>query len=400
MGTMVAAGNPLAPLKRILESFKIKSDGEQPPLLGGMVGYISYDMIRFFENIPDASSDPFGLPLASFYLVDTLLVFDHVQRKLKFLALAGPGEERQVRSKIDHLVEVMNSPLVAPPRRTVAPLQEDLVSNFTPERFCSAVDEIKEYIRSGDCYQLVLSQRLSGKTDADSFAIYRALRMLNPSPYLFYLDLDDTKIIGSSPEALVRLEGRQATVRPIAGTRPRGKTVREDHELAVELAADEKERAEHVMLVDLGRNDLGRVCDYGTVTVDEFMQIERYSHVMHMTSNVVGTLRKDYNQFDLFRAAFPAGTVSGAPKIRAMQLIEKLEGQKRGPYAGAVGYFSLSGDMDWAIAIRTIVMRDKTFYLQAGAGIVADSVPDKEYEETLNKIAALKRAIAIAEEGV
>lgn len=393
-------GNPLAPLKQVLEAFTIQSDGDQPPLLGGMVGYISYDMIRFFENIPDQSVDPLGLPLATFYLIDTLLVFDHVQRRLKFLALAAPGEEAQVRAKLDRLVEVMNSPLVIPPRQTVAPLQDALSSNFTRGRFCTAVDAVKEYIRSGDCYQLVLSQRLHGKTDAEPFTIYRALRMLNPSPYLFYLDLDDTKIIGSSPEALVRLEGRQATVRPIAGTRQRGKSSKEDNELAVDLKADEKERAEHVMLVDLGRNDLGRVCEFGSVTVDEFMQIERYSHVMHMTSNVIGTLRQEYDQFDLFRAAFPAGTVSGAPKIRAMQLIEELEGQKRGPYAGAVGYFSLSGDMDWAIAIRTIVMREKTFYLQAGAGIVADSVPEREFEETMNKIAALKRAIAIAEDGV
>lgn len=392
--------NPLAPLKQVLEAYSIESEGDQPPLLGGMVGYISYDIIRFFENIPDQSIDPLGLPLATFYMIDTLLVFDHVQRKLKFLALASPDEEATVRDRVKGLVEIMNSPLHIPPKTTVEAQQDELLSNFTKDEFCGAVDTIKEHIRAGDVYQLVLSQRLTGKTEADPFTIYRALRMLNPSPYLFYLDLDDTKIIGSSPEALVRLEGRQATVRPIAGTRPRGKTSNEDQELAVELSADEKERAEHVMLVDLGRNDLGRVCEFGSVNVNEFMQIERYSHVMHMTSNVIGTLRPDYDQFDLFRAAFPAGTVSGAPKIKAMQLIEGLEKQKRGPYAGAVGYFSLSGDMDWAIAIRTIVMRDKTFYLQAGAGVVADSVPECEFEETRNKIAALKRAIEIAEEGV
>jgi len=392
--------NPLAPLKQVLEAYSIESEGDQPPLLGGMVGYVSYDIIRFFEKIADESTDPLGLPLATFYMIDTLLVFDHVQRKLKFLALAAPDEEAKVRAKVKELVAIMNSPLEIPPKTTVAALQDQLTSNFTQEEYCTAVDTIKEHIRAGDVYQLVLSQRLTGKTDADPFTIYRALRMLNPSPYLFYLDLDDTKIIGSSPEALVRLEGRQATVRPIAGTRPRGKTTNEDQELAVELSADEKERAEHVMLVDLGRNDLGRVCDFGSVNVNEFMQIERYSHVMHMTSNVVGSLRPEFDQFDLFRAAFPAGTVSGAPKIRAMQLIEELEKQRRGPYAGAVGYFSLSGDMDWAIAIRTIIMRDKSFFLQAGAGVVADSIPEREFEETRNKIAALKRAIEIAEEGV
>jgi anthranilate synthase component 1 len=274
-----------------------------------------------------------------------------------------------------------------------------LISNFTEPEFCAGVEKIKEYIRAGDVYQLVLSQRLTGETEADPFLIYRALRMLNPSPYMFYLDMDEIKLIGSSPEALSRLENRLATVRPIAGTRPRGKTDEEDRLLAKQLLEDEKERAEHVMLVDLGRNDLGRCCEYGSVAVPEFMEIERYSHVMHITSHVTGTLSPKLDQYDLFHATFPAGTVSGAPKIRSMQLIEELENLKRGPYAGAVGYFSLSGDMDWCIAIRTIIMKGKNYFLQAGAGIVADSVPEREFVESNDKIAALRKAIEMAEEG-
>jgi anthranilate synthase component 1 len=391
---------PLAPIKQLLGSYEISGGNSHPPLLGGMVGYISYDLVRHFERIPDSSHDSLGLPLATFYLVDTLLVFDHVKRSLEFLALADESDEQQVREKVDSLVAATQAPLKIHEKSSVEAGNRELKSNLSRDEFCTAVEAIKEYIAAGEVYQLVLSQRLSGETDADPFSIYRALRMLNPSPYLFYLDLDDTKLIGSSPEALVRLSGRRATVRPIAGTRPRGQTVEEDQKLASELLADEKERAEHVMLVDLGRNDLGRCCKFGSVTVNEFMKVEQYSHVMHITSNVTGTLRDDFDQFDLFRATFPAGTVSGAPKIRAMQLIEKLEGLKRGPYSGAVGYFSLSGDMDWCIAIRTIIMKQRSFFLQAGAGIVADSVPEREYQETMDKLAALKRAIEIAEEGI
>jgi anthranilate synthase component 1 len=367
--------------------------------LGGAVGYISYDFARFFEPIPNLLDDNSDMPLALFYLIDTLLVFDHVQRRLKIMCLQTNSNRREAEDKLEQIAEILRSPLNLPAAKEHLRSGKNLVSNFTKEEFCQAVMKVKKHIVAGDVYQQVISQRLSGATDSDSFMIYRALRMLNPSPYMFYLDFDQFKLIGSSPEALVRLENGMATVRPIAGTRPRGSDEKEDRQLESELLADEKERAEHVMLVDLGRNDLGRCCDIGSVKVTDFMTVERYSHVMHMTSNVVGRLKSGLSQFDLFRAAFPAGTVTGAPKIRAMQLIEEYEKIRRGPYAGAAGYFSLSGDMDWCITIRTIIMQDKNFYLQAGAGIVADSVPEREYDETLHKIMALKKAIEMAEEG-
>jgi anthranilate synthase component 1 len=272
-------------------------------------------------------------------------------------------------------------------------------SNFEQADFEDAVRRAKEYITAGDIFQVVLSQRLSCHSSADSFAIYRALRMLNPSPYMFYLELPDgLRLIGSSPEMLVRLDGREAQVRPIAGTRPRGNTPAADDALAAELLDDPKERAEHVMLVDLGRNDLGRVCDYGSVRVREMMVVEKYSHVMHIVSGVRGSLGADLDAYDLLRATFPAGTVSGAPKVRAMEIVAELEGQRRGPYAGAVGYFSYSGNMDTCIAIRTIVMRGDLACVQAGAGIVADSDPEREYHETLHKARALAEAVSVAEE--
>jgi len=339
------------------------------------------------------------MPLALFYLIDTLLVFDHVQRRLKVMCLHDAAGRSAAGEKLEQIVEILRSPLILQEPKEDGVYGGSLSSNFSKDEFCRAVKKVKEHIVAGDVYQQVISQRLTGKTEADPFMIYRALRMLNPSPYMFFTDFDDFKLIGSSPEALVRLEDNIATVRPIAGTRPRGSDEEKDRLMEQELLADEKERAEHVMLVDLGRNDLGRCCEIGSVKVTDFMKVEKYSHVMHMTSNVVGKLKADKNQFDLFRATFPAGTVTGAPKIRAMQLIEEYEKTKRGPYAGAAGYFSLSGDMDWCITIRTIIMKGKQFFLQAGAGIVADSVPEREYDETLQKIMALKKAIEIAEEG-
>ncbi len=391
--------SPLAVLKEILGRIRIEGPTVQPRLLGGAVGYISYDFIRFFERIPATAPDPLGLPLAVLYLVDTLLVFDHVQRRLKVLCLVGPGDEREAEEKLDAILDRLSSPLQLPAGNRAVQAHKPPTANISQAAFCDTVDKIKQHIIAGDVYQLVLSQRLHGRTAADPFMIYRALRMLNPSPYMFYLDYDDVRLIGSSPEALVRLEGDRATVRPIAGTRPRGKDDAEDRMLAEQLAADEKERAEHVMLVDLGRNDLGRCCEYGSVKVTDFMTTERYSHVMHLTSNVIGTLGHGLDQFDLFRMTFPAGTVSGAPKIKAMSLIDELEPERRGPYAGAVGYFSLSGDTDWCISIRTIIMKNDQFFLQAGAGIVADSIPEREYQETRHKIAALQKAITEAEEG-
>ncbi|MDX9857469.1 MAG: anthranilate synthase component I [candidate division Zixibacteria bacterium] len=394
----VVRQDPLACLKSLLGSYAPRDDQSLPPLLGGLVGYIGYDVVRSIERIPELRPDNLGLPSAMLYLVETLLVFDHVQHRLRLITLSECDESDRAQARLESLAAALRKPLSHSPIRGVAAGVEPQ-SEFTKPAFCAAVERIKEYISAGEVYQLVLSRRLTGHTDADSFTIYRALRMLNPSPYLFYLDFGDTKLIGSSPEALVTLSGREATVRPIAGTRPRGESAEEDHRMAAELLSDEKERAEHVMLVDLGRNDLGRCCTVGSVRVSEFMEIERFSHVMHMTSTVKGMLRDSLDQFDLFRAAFPAGTVTGAPKIRAMQLIEELEMQQRGPYAGAVGYFSLSGDMDWCIAIRTIVMQGSLYHLQAGAGIVADSVPEREFDETRHKLAALQRAIAAAEEG-
>lgn len=391
--------SPLDSLKAILDDFKLEVSSDYPPLLGGAVGYISYDFVRFFEKIPTKTKDSLEMPLALFYLIDTLLVFDHVKRCLKIMTLAEHGHEDVAQDKIDQIVRLLLSPLKIPAHTAVKKSTENLKSNFEKDQFCEAVKKVKEYIVAGDAYQLVISQRFSGTTESDPFMIYRALRMLNPSPYMFFLDFDEIKLIGSSPEALVRLEKGIATVRPIAGTRPRSDDNEEDKRLEEELHADEKEKAEHVMLVDLGRNDLGRCCDIGSVKVTDFMKTERYSHVMHMTSNVIGKLKPGLNQFDLFRAAFPAGTVTGAPKIKTMQLIEELEGVRRGPYAGAAGYFSLTGDTDWCITIRTIIMKGQDFYLQAGAGIVADSVPEKEYQETCDKLAALKKAIETAEEG-
>ncbi len=391
--------SPLESIKDILDDFKLEVSSDYPPLLGGAVGYISYDFVRFFEKIPNETEDSLNMPLALFYLIDTLLVFDHVKRCLKIMTLVEEGQEDSALDKIIQIVKRLSSPLMMPDYSSVNKSTKNLKSNFEKEEFCEAVRKVKEYIVAGDAYQLVISQRFSGTTESEPFMIYRALRMLNPSPYMFFLDFDDIKLVGSSPEALVRLEKGVATVRPIAGTRPRSEDMEEDKKLEEQLQSDEKEKAEHVMLVDLGRNDLGRCCEIGSVKVTDFMKTERYSHVMHMTSNVVGRLKPDLDQFDLFKAAFPAGTVTGAPKIKTMQLIEGLESTRRGPYAGAAGYFSLTGDMDWCITIRTIIMKDKDFFLQAGAGIVADSVPEKEYQETCDKLAALKKAIEMAEEG-
>ena len=393
-----SGGTPFTSLRQMLRLLKSETPSGQPHLLGGLVGYISYDFIHFFEKVPRSTDNSLGLPLAAFYLIDTLLVFDHVQRRLKLMCLTA--DQAAANRRLDAILDYLHAPLSLPDQGSSSLSGNNLVSNYTEQEFVDTVISVKDHITAGDIYQMVLSQRLQGTTDSDPFMIYRALRMLNPSPYMYYLDFDDMRLIGSSPEAMVKLQDGLATVRPIAGTRPRGKDEEDDQRLAEELIKDEKERAEHVMLVDLGRNDLGRCCRIGSVKVTELMQIEKYSHVMHMTSNVVGQLRPELDQFDLFRATFPAGTVTGAPKIRSMQLIAEYEHAQRGPYAGAVGYFSSSGDMDWCITIRTILMQGRKYYLQAGAGIVADSVPEREYQETRDKLAALKKAIEMAEGGI
>ena len=377
-----------------------------PPFSGGAVGYFSYEVVRFFENLPEPSQGELDLPDCIFIFTDTVIVFDHVQHKLKIIATSYLDKEPEKAysegiAKIEEIVASLARPLPTELINSFAMSSEhngsELESNFTREEFLEMVEICQEYIASGEAIQIVISQRLRRRTEVDSFTIYRALRMLNPSPYMFFLDFGDFQLIGSSPEMLVKVEGNRATMHPIAGTRPRGKNEDEDKALVAELLADQKERAEHVMLVDLARNDLGRVCHYGTVTVPELMRVEEYSHVSHIVSTVEGNLCPGQDAFSLLRAVFPAGTVSGAPKIRAMEIITELERTKRGPYAGAVGYFDFGGDMDTCITIRTIVMTDHTAYLQGGAGIVADSKPANEYEETLNKVKALERAISIAE---
>lgn len=376
-----------------------------PRWIGGAVGFLSYDVVRYIERLPDTATDELDVPDAAFMLPDTLVIFDHAKHQLIVLANAhNTGDpdaayNNAVR-RIDHIVASLGQPLsgLSPTNQA---LDADLQSNMTRERYEEMVRQGKEYIRDGDAFQIVLSQRFSRKTTASPLMIYRALRALNPSPYMFLLQFsDDFSLLGASPEMMVRLEDGIATVRPIAGTRPRGKTEAEDEALAEELLNDPKERAEHVMLVDLGRNDLGRVCDYGTVSVPNMMYIERYSHVMHIVSMVQGQIRKGMDAFDLLRATFPAGTLSGAPKVRAMEIIEELEGTRRGPYGGAVGYFSFDGSMDTCITIRALLMKDDTVYVQAGAGIVADSDPAREYEESVNKAKAVAVAIQYAEQGL
>ncbi|MEE8471028.1 MAG: anthranilate synthase component I [Dehalococcoidia bacterium] len=378
-----------------------------PRFFGGAVGYISYDTARAFESLPECSRDELGLPECVFVFTDTMLIFDHVQHRMKIVAntyVDGPAEGAYARatSKIESIVGRLARTLPAesgrPSTKPTLPEEKELKSNFTQDEFEAAVRACKEYINAGDAFQIVLSQRLQRKTCAQPFAIYRALRMLNPSPYLFYLDLGDFQLIGSSPEMLVKAEEGLAETCPIAGTRPRGATEEEDEALITELLDDPKEKAEHAMLVDLARNDLGRVCEHGTVRVPVSMSVEKFSHVMHIVSTVEGNLRADEDAFSLLRAAFPAGTLTGAPKIRAMEIITELEDLKRGPYGGAVGYFSFTGNMDTCITIRTIVMIGNTVYLQAGAGIVYDSDPTTEYHETLHKLKVLVEAVEEAED--
>ncbi len=404
--TLADNEDPLHAIKRELAQFNPVRVPGLPRLVGGAVGYLSYDVVRYFEELPDTAVDELNLPDAAFMLPDTLVIFDHAKHQLIVLANAhNTGDPdaayHQAIRRIDQIVSALGNPLPALPFGAEAAIDNALISNISRERFETMVRQAKQYITDGDAFQIVLSQRFSRKTSASPVMIYRALRALNPSPYMFLLRFSEKmSLVGASPEMLVRLEDGVATVRPIAGTRPRGRTESEDLELEQDLLNDPKERAEHVMLVDLGRNDLGRVCEYGTVKVTDMMFIERYSHVMHIVSNVQGELRPNMDAFDLLRATFPAGTLSGAPKVRAMEIIEELEGTKRGLYGGAVGYFSFDGSMDMCITIRALLMLDDTVYVQAGAGIVADSDPAREYEETVNKAKAVAVAIQYAEEGL
>jgi len=397
--------DPLPVVAEELDRYKIVPVSGLPRFCGGAVGYLSYETVTRFEELPSPDADPLSLAESIFMFVDTMLVFDHVTHKIKVLShvhLDGDIEKayQKAVNKIDNLVERLSQPLQ--PNQHAKPATHPmsnykLSSNFSKDEFEDCVLKIKQYITAGEAIQVVLSQRLFQRTDVAPFEIYRALRTINPSPYMFFLDFADFCIIGASPEILVRVEDGVVMTRPLAGTRPRGKSPAEDARLEQELRSDEKERAEHIMLVDLGRNDIGRVSEPGTVEVSELMDVERYSHVMHLVTHVQGKLRRDMTAFDALRACFPAGTVSGAPKIRAMEIIAELEPEKRGPYAGAVGYFSFSGNMDMAIAIRTMVMTKGIAYVQAGGGIVYDSVPEREYEESLNKARALLKAISQAE---
>ena len=383
-----------------------------PRLVGGAVGYLGYECVRFFERLPETTTAEMDVPDAAFMVPAALAIFDHVRHELLILANARLAEKNgdadtaydAARARVDEVEAIIRAPLpslAAGMALHSAPLNEPLQSNMTPARYEGMVRRAREYIREGDIFQVVLSQRFSTRTSAAPMMLYRALRALNPSPYMFLLDFgDDLRLIGASPEMMVRLEDGVASVRPIAGTRHRGRDAAEDDALAAELLADEKERAEHVMLVDLGRNDLGRVCEYGSVEVVEQMEVERYSHVMHIVSHVEGRIRPELDAFDLLRATFPAGTLSGAPKVRAMEIIEELEGTQRGPYGGAVGYFSYDGSMDMCITIRTLLMQGARCTVQAGAGIVADSVPATEHQECVNKAQALAAAIRFAESGL
>ena len=401
--------DPLTEIKKIMEEFSFVPIKGLPRFSGGLVGYMGYDVVRFFEKIPDRNKDDLKLPDSIFVLTDTILIFDHVDRKIKVVSNAFIKKDvssayEEAIEKIENIVGYLSKSGKIPSRFLETKKQDSkkssISSNLTKEKFMRIVRKAKQYIKSGDIIQAVLSQRFKTNIRCNPFDIYRALRSINPSPYMFYLKFGELSLVGASPEIMVRCEDKKVELRPIAGTRRRGRNEKEDRLLAKELLADPKEKAEHIMLVDLGRNDIGRVCRFDTVGVSEFMVIEKYSHVMHIVSDVSGRLKRGSNIFDVVRASFPAGTVTGAPKIRAMEIIDELENVKRGPYAGSVGYFSFSGNLDTCITIRTILVKGKAAYVQAGAGIVADSKPDKEYRETLNKAKAMLRAIHEAERGL
>lgn len=402
-----AGKDPLEHLKELISKYKPVESKELPRFYGGAVGYLSYDMVRFFETLPDDTEDDLNLYDSFFMITDTIIIFDNIGQKIKVVSnvfledYKNPKEAYEsAKKKINKIISELHQPLIKREGGKDTFKNVLFSSNFTPKEFKMAVRKSKKYIKAGDIIQTVLAQRLKVDIEVEPFDIYRTLRTINPSPYMYYLKFGDLKIVGSSPEVMVRKEDKRIELRPIAGTRPRGKTEEEDQRLVEDLLADPKERAEHVMLVDLGRNDLGRVSRMGTVNVNEFMVIEKYSHVMHIVSNVRGELEKGKDSFDVIRACFPAGTVSGAPKIRAMEIIEELEPTKRGPYAGAIGYFGFSGNMETCITIRTAFVIGKTLYLGVGAGIVADSKPENEYKETMNKARAMIKAVEMASKGL
>ena len=401
--------DPLEIIKKVLAGYTPVPDPSLPRFYGGAVGFMGYDVVRFFEELPEREKNGLNTPDIFFMITDTIVIFDNITHRIKVVSNAhvnGRSAEaayKEATAKINRLVRRLKAGVKGQgPKgkgwgKTKAHM---LTSNFTQPQYEQAVLRAKEYIKAGDIFQVVPSQRFETKINIEPYEIYRALRLINPSPYMYFLRCGSATVVGASPEVMVRLEGGRIDLRPIAGTRKRGLTEEEDQALGAELLADPKERAEHIMLVDLGRNDVGRVSEPGSVSVSELMVIERYSHVMHIVSNVRGRLPPGKDSYDVIRACFPAGTVSGAPKIRAMQIIDELEPTKRGPYAGAVGYFGFSGNMDTCITIRTLVIKDKTAYIQAGGGVVADSDPAAEYQETVNKAKAMMRAVEMAEKGL
>ncbi len=402
-----SADDPLQELEKLLNKYKAAHLPELPRFCGGAVGYAGYDIVRYSENLPNAPEDDRKLPDLSFAFYDRMVIFDQINKTVLVVAHARTdAEDLQAEydvacARVDELCRQLQSGGADLQMTDIASVGEptrEWQSNFEKDDFEDVVDRCKEYIRAGDIFQVVVSQRLEVETHSRPLDIYRALRVINPSPFMILLKTPAVNLIGSSPEIMVRVEDGRTTIRPLAGTRKRGQNEEEDRQLAEELLADPKERAEHVMLVDLGRNDIGRVARYGTVELSDVMVVERYSHVMHITSNVCGQLRDGMTALDALRAGLPAGTVSGAPKVRAMEIIDEMEPHRRGPYAGAVGYIDFTGNMDTCITLRTIVMKGQTAYIQAGAGIVADSVPETEYHETLSKAKGLLMAVEVAEQ--
>jgi len=385
-------GDPYRLAADLVSGFGVTVPAEMPPFPGGAVGFFGYDLVRTVERLPDPNPDPLGLPDMALMVCELMLVFDHLQHELSVIAFPFEGDA-------DTLIARARSALrkpVPPAESRAAGAEVRFESNMTREQFEATVCRIVDYVRAGDAYQVVPSQRFSAPVSVEAFSIYRGLRTINPSPYMYFLDFGDFQLAGASPEPLVKVSGRRVETRPIAGTYPRGADPEEDRRNAESLLADPKERAEHVMLVDLGRNDLGRVCEYGTVLVDELMVVETYSHVLHIVSQVTGTLREGIDAMDVLRATLPAGTLSGAPKVRAMEIIDELEPHKRCSYGGAIGYLGFDGDLDTAIHIRTVVVKDGFAHVQAGGGTVADAKPDYEYRESVSKATAVFRAVELA----
>lgn len=400
--------NPFDRLREELRSIEVAQLDEMPPFVGGAVGYAGYDTIRYVEKLPNAPEDDRELPDLSFAFYDQMIVFDNVQKTMTVIVLAKTNRDparaetayAEASATIDEIIDTLMQPDPVAPCVDIDVNQEidlQLDSNFDETTFKQAVDKCVDYIKAGDIFQVVISQRFKKEFSCEPLEIYRTLRVTNPSPFMFFLRTPETILIGSSPETMCRVVDNEVTVRPLAGTRWRGKTDEEDRALEKELLADPKERAEHVMLVDLGRNDVGRVAKFGSIKLPDVMVVERYSHVMHISSTVTGELRDEYDAFDALMASLPAGTVSGAPKVRAMEIIDEIEPYRRGPYAGAVGYIDFNGNMDTCITLRTMVIKDQMAYVQAGAGIVAESVAANEYQETINKAKALLRAIDISD---